>query len=375
MATTEFAASVVVGATLARNFGQTLGTAQSRIRRLGDAAAKARIGKEISGDLSRLQGRLSELQREQLSAAGSSETLEREIRAVGAALRESKDRAKAHGLEIGDATREHRRFSDELDRTERKLERSQERQSRLGDLRGAVVPLLGLGYAAARAVGGAMEVEKRQVLLRTVINTDDGDTEAAAERASKHATEFARNSLASETEVLAVQYQLHSAGLSEAAATAGAEIAHKVAVATTGLDATLADSEQVAAVIGTTFNNLGEGIAGADPAEKIAHIGDVLTGVQQKFQFTGFAEVGEGIASVTAAAVAAKLPFEQQAAAIGMLVSGGNSAPEAATALEGVLKALPVVGEKLGVDVVRKNGLLDLPATLAAIEESLPPEG
>lgn len=374
MATTEFAASVVVGATLARNFGQTLGTAQSRIQRLGDAAAKARIGKEISGDIGRLQGRLSELQREQLSAAGSSETLEREIRAVGAALRESKDRAKAHGLEIGDATREHRRFSDELDRAERKLERSQERQSRLADLRGTVAPLLGLGYAASRAIGGAMEVEKRQVLLRTVINTDDGDTEAAAERAGKHAAELARNSLASETEVLAVQYQLHSAGLSEAAATAGAEIAHKVAVATTGLDATLADSEQVAAVIGTTFNNLGEGIAGAEPAEKIARIGDVLTGVQQKFQFTGFGELGEGLASATAMATTAKLPFEQMAVALGMLVSGGNSGSEAGTALTGVLKALPNVAEKLGADVVRKNGVLDLPATLASIEESLPPE-
>ena len=369
MATTEFAASVVVGATLARNFGQTLGTAQSRIRRLGDAAAKARIGKEISGDLSRLQGRLSELQREQLSAAGSSETLEREIRAVGAALRESKDRAKAHGLEIGDATREHRRFSDELDRTERKLERSQERQSRLADLRSTAAPVLGLAYAASRAVGSAMEVEEKQVYLRTVINTDDGDAEAAAERARKHAAEFARNSLASETEVLDIQYNLHSAGLSEAAATAGAEIAHKVAVATRG------DSDQVAAVIGTTFNNLGEAIAGADPAEKIARIGDVLTQVQQKYQITDFGQLGEGMAEAAAGATSAKLPFEQAAVAIGMMNNAGTTGSSAGTALNAVLRQLPKAAEKLGASVVRtSDGSLDLAGSLAALRESLPPE-
>lgn len=369
MATTEFAASVVVGATLARNFGQTLGTAQSRIQRLGDAAAKARIGKEISGDISRLQGRLSELQREQLSAAGSSETLEREIRAVGAALRESKDRAKAHGLEIGDATREHRRFSDELDRTERKLERSQERQSRLADLRGTAAPVLGLAYAASRAVGSAMEVEEKQVYLRTVINTDDGDAEAAAERARKHAAEFARNSLASETEVLDIQYNLHSAGLSEAAATAGAEIAHKVAVATRG------DSDQVAAVIGTTFNNLGEAIAGADPAEKIARIGDVLTQVQQKYQITDFGQLGEGMAEAAAGATSAKLPFEQAAVAIGMMNNAGTTGSSAGTALNAVLRQLPKAAEKLGASVVRtSDGSLDLAGSLAALRESLPPE-
>ena len=369
MATTEFAASVVVGATLARNFGQTLGTAQSRIRRLGDAAAKARIGKEISGDIGRLQGRLSELRREQLSAAGSSETLEREIRAVGAALRESKDRAKAHGFEIGDATREHRRFSDELDRTERKLERSQERQSRLADLRSTAAPVLGLAYAASRAVGSAMEVEEKQVYLRTVINTDDGDAEAAAERARKHAAEFARNSLASETEVLDIQYNLHSAGLSEAAATAGAEIAHKVAVATRG------DSDQVAAVIGTTFNNLGEAIAGADPAEKIARIGDVLTQVQQKYQITDFGQLGEGMAEAAAGATSAKLPFEQAAVAIGMMNNAGTTGSSAGTALNAVLRQLPKAAEKLGASVVRtSDGSLDLAGSLAALRESLPPE-
>ena len=369
MATTQFAASVVVGAALARTFGQTIGTAQSRIQRLGDTAAKARIGKEISGDLSRLQGRLSELRREQLSAAGSSETLEREVRAVGAALREAKDRAREHGLEIGDATLEHKRFSEELDRTERKLERSQERQSRLADLRSTAAPVLGLAYAASRAVGSAMEVEEKQVYLRTVINTDDGDTEAAAERARKHAAEFARNSLASETEVLDIQYNLHSAGLSEAAATAGAEIAHKVAVATRG------DSEQVAAVIGTTFNNLGEAIAGADPAEKIARIGDVLTQVQQKYQIADFGQLGEGMAEAAAGATSARLPFEQAAVAIGMMNNAGTTGSSAGTALNAVLRQLPKAAEKLGASVVRtSDGSLDLAGSLAALRESLPPE-
>ena len=56
-------------------------------------------GKRSAATSAGCGGRLSELRREQLSAAGSSETFEREIRTVG-----GHGRGEEHGLEIGDAT-------------------------------------------------------------------------------------------------------------------------------------------------------------------------------------------------------------------------------------------------------------------------------
>ena len=375
MGAVEFGASVVLGASLANNFGPVLGSAEKRIGALGKAVDKARLGKRLSGEILRLGASLEELRRRKQALGGTSEFLDRKIARVEKAMGAATRKARFHGLEIGNAAKAHREFGEAIDRSQAKLRKARrqearrERQQYRRSLVADAMPTLGAAYGAARLFGKAMEVEERQVHLQTVINTDDGDTEAAAQRAREHAAEFARNSLATETEVLEIQYNLHSAGLGEAAATAGAEVAHKVAVATKG------NSDQVAAVIGTTFNNLGDSIAGADPAEKIGRIGDVLTQVQQKYQINDFGQLGEGMAEAAAGATRAKLPFEQAAVAIGMMNNAGTTGSSAGTALNAVLRQLPDAAEKLGFSAVRgSDGSLDLAASLAELRERLPPE-
>ena len=371
----EFGASVVVGATLANNFGPVLGSAEKKIGALGKAVERARLGKKVSGDVVRLGSALEGLRQRQRAVGGASAFLGREIRRAEQAFAAATRRAREHGIQIGRAAEAHRQFSKELARSEAKLARAQraearrERQQHRRSLVADALPTLGAAYAAGRFIGNAMEVEEKQVHLRTVINSDDGDTEAAAQRAREHAAEFARNTLATETEVLDIHYNLHSAGLSEAATTAGAEIAHKVAIATKG------NSAEVAAIIGTTFNNLGDAIAGADPAEKIGRIGDVLTQVQQKYQIGNFGQLGEGMAEAAAGATRAKLPFEQAAVAIGMMNNAGTTGSSAGTALNAVLRQLPTAAEKLGSSVIRSSdGSLDLAASLAELRERLPSE-
>ena len=373
MAGAEFGASVVIGAALGNTFASTLGKADYQIRALGEAMKKVEIGKRISGEMVRTRNELANLRREQRSAAGSSAELAAQVGAAEKRLRGLNEEAKEHKIKIGDAAKAHGKFSRQLERGKERagrLERKRGRQDYRASLKGSVMPLVGAAYTIGRVVSGAMEVEKRQVYLETVINTDDGDTEAAARRAREHAAAYARKSLASEEEILDIQYNLHSAGLDEAAATAGAEVAHMVATATRG------SSDQVAAVIGTTFNNLGDSIAGADPAEKISRIGDVLTQVQQKYQISDFGQLGEGMAEAAAGATNAKLPFEQAAVAIGMMNNAGTTGSSAGTALNAVLRQLPRAADELGFSVVRgSDGSLDLAASLASLRERLPPEG
>lgn len=372
MAGAEFGASVVIGAALGNTFASTLGRADYQIRALGEAMKKVEIGKRISGEMVRTRNELANLRREQRSAAGSSAELAAQVGAAEKRLRGLNEEAREHKIKIGDAAKAHGRFSRQLERGKERagrLERKRGRQDYRASLKGSVMPLVGAAYTIGRVVSGAMEVEKRQVYLETVINTDDGDTEAAARRAREHAAAYARKSLASEEEILDIQYNLHSAGLDEAAATAGAEVAHMVATATRG------SSDQVAAVIGTTFNNLGDSIAGADPAEKISRIGDVLTQVQQKYQISDFGQLGEGMAEAAAGATNAKLPFEQAAVAIGMMNNAGTTGSSAGTALNAVLRQLPKAADELGFSVVRgRDGSLDLAASLASLRERLPPE-
>ena len=121
--------------------------------------------------------------------------------------------------------------------------------------------MLGAAYGAGRILGGAMDVEQQEIRLQTVINADDGDARAAVRRAREHAIKVARTSLASQSEILDIQYALNSAGLSEQASRVGSEIVSKVATVIYGMP------EQVAEIIGTTFNNMGDVILRA-PALK-----------------------------------------------------------------------------------------------------------
>lgn len=310
MATTGFAASVVVGGALVRTFGRASAAVQSRIH------------------------------------------------AVGAALREAEDRANAYGLEIGGATREHRRFRGELDRTDEKPGRFPRRRIRLAGGRRTAAQAPDTAYAASGAVGSAGGVEVKPVYLRTVMPADDRGAEAAAGRTGS-AAHFSRNFPAAEAEVPDLRYDFPSVGLPEAASPAGAAIPRRIA-----------------AVVGADFDDTGEAIAGADPAEEMARIGEVLTRVRQGLRITGSGQVSEGLAEAAAGAASAGPLFERAAAAIDLVSAAGTAGSRAGAAFTAVLRQLPTAAEVVRASVVRTSeGSIDLAGSLAALRASLPPEG
>ena len=360
------AANILIGAALAGGFRSTVGRAQKDLEKLGEAVDGARLGKAITGDVARLENELRRLEARQEKVGGGSQRLSRRIRDVKERLAAANREAKKHGIEVGNAARQHRIFSDRLRKSQRELRKTESALgSAGGGLFGGPAEAAAAIYAGARIVGGAMNLDTQAIHLRTVVTAEDGDAEAAVLRARQRARAFARDTLADEGEILGIHYELSSAGLAEAAATAGAEVVHKVAKVARG------DATGVGTVIGTVFNTLGAQMSGG-VEDKLARIGDVLTQTQLKFQISDFGQLGEGIAEAAGNASSARVPFEQTAVAIGMLNTAGIRGSTSGTAYSAVLRQLPTATRKLGVEMVRgADGALDLEATLAGVQRAL----
>ena len=101
----------------------------------------------------------------------------------------------------------------------------------------------------------------------------------------QHACTFARDTLATEGELLDIQYQFGSDGLQEEAARVGTEFVHKLAKVT---ESTLADVGEIAA---TTYNTSPRAWRGA-VADKLSRIGNVLARTQIRYQIENFGQLG-----------------------------------------------------------------------------------
>ncbi len=362
VADSSLSLSLVIGAALGNTFGSTFGAAKKTLGGLGKTAEKMRLGKRITGDIVDLNRRLEELRGKQRGAGDGADRLAREIVELERKLEGVNREAEQHGIAIGGAAAAQRKFGVELGKTEAQLgktQRKQELSAKRAALKGRAVGLLGAAYGIGRIFDRSLDIEEQRIRLRTVINAEDGDAEAAVERAVAHARETARKTLASESELLEIQYELNSAGLDEEAARVGGVIAAKVARVTAG------DVGAVAKVMGTVRNNMGA---------SMARIGDVLTQTQFKFAISDFGQLGAGLAEAAAGAVSAKLPLEQTAAAVGALNTAGLDGGRAGTALNAVLRQLGKAGDALGFRMTRgADGALDLGATLQALHERLPP--
>lgn len=356
---------MIVGATLGRSYTNTLKTAGQQAGRLGEQWKKTNARLHAAGDVVKYRTRLDELRKKQQALGRSSERLSRGIEETERLYRGAKRAAKQYGIAVADAADEHRRLARSLKRTEdaqRRLERRQDAAGRLGAMRGAALGLAGAAYGAGRLAAGAMAREEQALYLRSVIGAPDRD--AAVGRAVAHAREYARGSLASEEELLEIQYQLSSAGLQEEAARSGSEVVHQLAKVTRGA------AGQVAEVFGITFNNMMGGVEGT-VEEKMARVGNVLAKTQMKYQFRDFGQLGESMSTVAGSATIAGLSFEATAAAMGVLNDAGRQGSEAGTAFDAVLGNLSKASEKLGTDIVRDAaGELDLVATLQQIKDA-----
>lgn len=229
----------------------------------------------------------------------------------------------------------------------------------LGDLGLAV----GAGGALKRGFAASLTTEAAQIRQATAVNADDKD--AAVKAATREAELFARRAPVSKTQMLDVNYALNSAGLQAEVARSGAEAVAKVATVTNG------QASQVAEIMATAYNNLGQSLAGPEN-EKMAKIGDMMTKVQLKYQIRDFGQLGEGIAYASATAASAKIPMEDMLMILGQLNSAGVTGGRAGTATTAVFRSMTKASKELGFEIVRDDkGMLDYVATMQGLNEAL----
>jgi TP901 family phage tail tape measure protein len=294
---------------------------------------------------------------------------------IGAALSGSHTQAlstarksiKEYATGVGAAVKQNKLLGTVMTRSEAQITRLKNRQQdlnkQLSESRGRWIALGAAIYGASRMIKAAAAIEEQGLYLRTVINAPDKD--AAVGRAMSHARKFARGSLATENEVLDVEYQLNSAGLSEEVSRAGTELVHKLAYVTKGVPS------EVGKIFATTFNNLGGSMEGTTE-KKMDHIGDVLAKTQFFFQIDDFNQLGQSMSYASATIASAKVDFEQSAAALGVMNGAGLDGSRAGTAFAAVMRNMTKASDELGFSVVRgANGQMDLIATLEGMKASL----
>ena len=332
---------VVIGGALEASAGRAFRTAEQRVSRLGKAVRQTRLR----------VGRYEEEHR----------ALGRQMRLTGAATREMTARHDFLGGAIDRTRRKLRRYRGDLQRT-RNLEGA---RAGLGRTWAAVGAAAGSARALGGLVGGALEREKAEVHLRTVLVSDD--VEADLGRALGHARELVRRrgTLHGETELLDVGYTLSSAGFEAAAARAGMEIVSKVATVTRGAP------EEVADVVATSLNTLGDSLEGTD-AERLARAGDILTRAQLAFAVKDFGQLGEGMKQVASMASIGRLDMGEAAVFVGALNEVGKQSGAAGTAGDAVLRQLGKAADELGFAVAYDDdGGLDLMTTLGRVGAAL----
>jgi TP901 family phage tail tape measure protein len=393
----SLALGVVIGATLSGGFHSAVGGASAKFNTLGNEiktlAGQRGLVERFEKDqaaleqsrlaLAATQKRVAQLKlalRKNPADEGTAKALaatQQQAQRLSAAVEKKRaglDRSRRTmeqaGLRTGDLSREYTRLGRSLDearakhaRMQRQMERKSAAGERLRELRGQIAGVAGAVYAAGRMVGQAARFEQAEVRLSTVLNTQDLPGDLAAAR--KHALDFARKNLSSETEILDIQYALNSAGLDAAAARAGSEIVAKVAKITDGA------AEGVGEVIATTFNNLGASLEGSTE-ERLERIGELLTKTQFKFQIRNFDQLGESLKYATPALAQFGVELDQGLTLIGALNSAGMQGSMAGTALSATFRQLSRASEEFGFELVRgADGNLDFIATLESLAESI----
>ena len=364
-------ASVVIGAALSASYNNVFKTAKQKQYELGKAFADTNKKLKASDAVVEYRHKLTALKRKYAEAGGGNRRMAAGIADLEKRYRAAKRELKSYGFAVGDAVKAQKRLAKESKKLSQALESGAtlERNKALRqELHARALPVLGAAYGVGRALGGAMAVEQQEIRLQTVINADDGDTRAAVRRAREHAINVARASLASQSEILDIQYALNSAGLSEQASRVGSEIVSKVATVTHGMP------EQVAEIIGTTFNNMGDAVVGANVDEKLGRIGDVLTKIQFKYPLRDFGQLGESMKEAAAQASLSKVGLEETAVALGLLNSAGLDGGKGGTALSATLRQMKKAADELGFSIVRgADGQMDFVATLNNVNSTLLP--
>ena len=359
----QLAVGITIAATLGAAYRSVFKDARGRFKELGDSYASTNRELASAGGLLKYKRKLDEVKAHHAKVGSSADKMLADAKKAYAGATKA---AGKYGIEIGNVIERQAKLQKQLKRVEterRRLERKEGAASALGAIRGRMLGVAGGAYAAARMVSSAMDREEQGQYLRTVITGPDRD--AAVGRAMDRARGASRAMLASDEEMLEIQYALHSAGFDEAAVDEAEERVHKIAALTRG------SAGQVGETFAVTWNNMAEGMAGS-VEQKMNRIGNVLAKTQFQFQIRDFGQLSAGMKNASAAAIAAKVPLEDMMATMGLLNSAGVQGSEAGTAFRAMIRTMGKASEEFGFQVVRtESGAMDLVATLQNFKSAL----
>jgi len=390
----SLAVSITLGTVLAASFNKSFNTAELKVKKLGDALKKTGDQKAEIAQFRALKKSIGATAAAMQAAQAKTTALAKEIKATNhpsktlirdfeqakrksaqlkasfgdqsAKLQKLRSGLRSAGIETRKLGQAEKMLGRNMDGTRRKMERlnkAQAAKSRLGALKGRAIGALGAVYGAGRVIGKSLDIERKTIRLRTVVNTKN--VGASIKQSVGHAIKFAQNSLATEGQILDIEYSLNSAGLSASAARAGSEIVSKLATVTNG------NAEEVGVIVGDTFNNFSKSLSGTVD-DKLQRIGNVLLKTQEKFSIKNFGQLGEGIKEASAAAAIAHVPFTQMAAAIGQLNSAGLKGTQAGTGFTDLLSQLAIKSDKLGITIQHTaSGQVDFIATMGSLKERM----
>jgi TP901 family phage tail tape measure protein len=363
----ELALSVVVGAAIGRSFFKTMESADKTVKRLGNAWSSTDKKLAAANGVVKYKQQLEKLKQKQLQVGTSNKRINKGIADLEKRYKTAKRNAKAYGLSIANITTEQRRLQRELKKTEKaqdRFNRKQKAAQRLGQMKGRALGMVGAVWGGNRLADQAREREEEALYLRTVINSRDGNKDNAVGRSWNSAFNKHTSSLATNKEMIEIEYALNSAGLSEDLSRTGAFITHKLAKITKGA------SGQVGEVLGTTFNNLGSKMEGS-AEQRMERIGNILAKTQFKYQIRDFGQLGESMKYAAASAASANIPLDQVATSIGILNSAGLQGSMAGTAFTALTRNLTKATEEFGSQIVRgADGRMDLVATMEQINDA-----
>lgn len=232
---------------------------------------------------------------------------------------------------------------------------------------------IGVGMNAAALATSGFSAHLRGNLMGladSVIALDDaaakirsmpGISEEAVQRVVAAGRKWSQSHTDTAEEYVDTSYMMLSAGLNEVQALAATAKALAIAKATIGA------GQETADLLAVAYNNMGD--KSRDAGQEIGRMGDVLTKTQQIFQIKNMAQLGDGVKYATAAALQARMPFNDLMATVGQLNNAGLQGSMAGTALMATLRELPEAAGKLGFKVAYdKTGSLDFVQTLENIK-------
>ncbi len=365
----DLSIGVIIGASLGKSVGRTFGSLEDRTKHARKTLSQLHIGKKAAGDVLRYRESLDKLKKKQIELGRSSPRLERGIADLTQKYRKAKQTAKQYGLSVKDIGRDHRRLTREISRTEKEMRKLERRRKIGGAVRGArgkIAGGVGAAYGASRAGGGALDFERGLVRLGTVVGNDPRKAGTVIAESGRQAMTFARKSLATEQEIIDIEYSLRSGGITDdEAARAGARIVSQVSLVTGGIPAAVGET------LTKTYNNLGKTLKGT-PEEQFKRVAELMTKTQFKFQIRDFSQLGDSMKYATATLKNARIPLSQGLTLIGALNSAGLEGAMAGTALTSSYSKMSKAAEKFDFRMVYfDDGGLDFIATLENMGRAL----